>query len=894
MSMELLRLGLQFFAGETKEEEEEVIIPGEEGVTGASGVTGSTPPAYTMPGNTVAAPVVQDFDTWYKANGGMDEAGYYAKYDLDPERDYQNTVNTLNYEYQTSMATYGEQAEKMYQMGLQNSGVSDIFQANAFSSYLGNMNQAAADRITARKRNKAAYNDYVANMRAQHGQYETGIKTEYDTKLNSALTYAMSKYNGYNLQDVLNELAVSGYYTEIVDEIGKRLSGMDATSLQATTETVLAQDIINNISGFTGSDNDLAAAISMYKGMYGEDVIRKAFERAKTIYQNSAEGQDQMVKDLVSSGQASFDPNYSYIPTDENGEQILDENRNATEIGGDGGEGSMNAFIKNVWGIETNPNAEGFDQSAYNRAVKAWEQMKNEYDGKIWSAYEFIVNNIESMGEQNVRDYLKAQGLSDAMVAAAFSKYGTSAPGQAYEDVQTQASVDELVNTWTGSFDPNMSKDEFVTKMITGEDGKVNEDLRANAEAAWEQMNSAYESNYQKAYSALLSAGLNSNSTNGAIQTILNNAGINFDDKMIERLRSSLADTEEIVKKEEEVQNNEASIAEMDKIDKGLNTTRTTQGYLTTYDYMNAYKEVEAYEAENGETEATKAKKAEYREKVLAEANGYLSGDDGYNLNEAGGMLAGLLSQDAVDNWDSMSNDARRRAIISAAKGEVDKKSGLVTASELYSMVSSYVTNRVQEIVDTDNSNVKASGLADAGELVNYINSLGLNKQERQKAIESIRRRMSFRIKGDQINWYGAVEGAEATIKKNNYANGIVTNDSVIKELNKNTNPDVNFAVYDNKLYQKSGESWYEIKPDELQVIGDGHTNTTEQAKGIYDLLVYMLELENKLATDAGYIEGELPTSTTVTGSGSSENGGTKGKGNTQGGRTGDFAVANK
>lgn len=893
MSMELLRLGLQFFAEETKEEEEEVIIPGEEGVTDASSVTGNTSPAYTMPQNTVDAPVAQDFDTWYKANGGMDETGYYAKYDLDPERDYQNTVNTLNYEYQTSMANYGENAEKMYQMGLQNSGVSDIFQANAFSAYLGNMNQAAADRITARKRNKAAFEDYVAGKKTEYGQYESGIKSEYDTKLNSALTYALSKYNGYNLNQILSELGVSGYYTEIVQDVANRLSGMDSTTLKAETESALAQNIINSISGFTGSDADLEAAKSMFGGMFPDDVIAAAFGRAQAIYQNSAAGQDQMVNDLVTSGQESFDPNYSYIPTDENGEQILDDNGNATEIGGDGGEGSMNAFIKNVWGIETDPNAEGFDQSAYNRAVKAWEQMKNEYDGKIWSAYEFIVNNIESMGEQNVKDYLKAQGLSDAMVAAAFSKYGTSAPGQAYEDEQTQASVDKFVNTWTASFDPNMSKEEFVTKMITGEDGKPNEDLRANAEEAWEQMNSAYESNYQKAYSALLSAGLNSNSTNEAIQTILNNAGINFDDKMIERLRSSLADTEETVKKEEEVQNNEASIAEMDKIDKGLNTTQTTQGYLTTYDYMNAYKEVEAYEAENGETEATKAKKAEYREKILAEANGYLSGDDGYNLKEAGDMLTGFLSQSDVDNWDTMSNDARRRAIISAAKGEVSKKSGLVTVSELGAMVSTYVTERVQKIVDTDNSNAKASGLADAGELVNYINSLGLTKQDRTKAMESIRRGMSFRIEGDQINWYGSVKGAEATIQATGKR---VTDEKILSELG-DTAATGTIKMVDGKLYirqtNRSGNTlqWTAFTADSMQIVGDGHTNTAEQRQGIYDLLVYMLELKNKLATDAGYIEGELPTSTTVTVSGTSPK---TGSGPSGGGHTKDFATQNK
>lgn len=426
MSMELLRLGLQFFAGETKEGEDDVIKPGEEGVTGASGVTGSTTPAYTMPQNTVAAPKAQDFDTWYKANGGMDEAGYYAKYDLDPDRDYQNTVNTLNYDYQTSMATYGEQAEKMYQMGLQNSGVSDIFQANAFSSYLGNMNQAAADRITARKRNKAAFNDYVANMRAQHGQYESGINTEYDTKLNSALTFALDRYNGYNLDSVLSELGVAGYYTQVIQAVGDKLSGIDATSLkalQAQTENNLAQSILTAFPNLTEADR--SAVKTMFGGMVPDDALDAAFNRALTTYQSSAAGQEQMVSDLVTSGKDLFDPNYSY--------EVDNEDGTKTTIGG--GEASMNAFIEKVWEIETDPNAVDengkslFDQASYDRAVKAWERMNSTYNEtlnkNISNAYNLIADLPASATDDDLKNAISMSGqtFNDAEIDGAIKRF---------------------------------------------------------------------------------------------------------------------------------------------------------------------------------------------------------------------------------------------------------------------------------------------------------------------------------------------------------------------------------------------------------------------------------------------------------------------------------------
>jgi hypothetical protein len=250
------------------------------------------------------------------------------------------------------------------------------------------------------------------------------------------------------------------------------------------------------------------------------------------------------------------------------------------------------------------------------------------------------------------------------------------------------------------------------------------------------------------------------------------------------------------------------------------------------------------------------------------------SGGDLASIDTAN-ALEGIISKDDIANWKTMSNDQRRRAVLNGAMN-----SGRFTASERNEMISAYVTKRVQEIVDTDNLNTEASGLADAGELVNYINSLGLNEQDRQKAMESICRGMSFRIEGDQINWYGSVKGAEATIGGTSKR---ITDAHLLSTLG-SSNQKGEMKVVGEKIYQCRYESqsksyyWVELTTSNIKITGDGHTNTSEQTNGIYELLVYMLDPNTGKVTPGG----DSTSENFIT------------DGNQGGGRTKDFSTTNK
>ena len=834
MSMKLLRLGLQFFAGGTKEEEDEVIIPGEEGVTGASGVTGSTTPAYTMPQNTVAAPKAQDFDTWYKANGGMDEAGYYAKYDLDPDRDYQNTVNTLNYDYQTSMATYGEQAEKLYQMGLQNSGVSDIFQANAFSSYLGNMNQAAANRITARKRNKAAFNDYVANMRAQHGQYESGINTEYDTKLNSALAFALDRYNGYNLNSVLSELGVAGYYTEVIQAVGDKLSGIDATSLaslQAQTENNLAQSILTAFPNLTEADK--SAVKNMFGGMVPDDALNAAFNRAKTTYQNSKAGQDATLNGYIDQYYGGYDGT----------------NIDSIDLSGIENE-DMQTKVK-----------EGIKQKFTNTVAEIYNIIKNNYTPENAAALKLDIKNTYP-GK-----------YTDAEIDEAFTQaknvYNNSAVGQ-------EASVDELVNSYGAQFDPNYSyigldpNDNQIKIGGDGGNGSMNafienvmgiitnpKDLEFDQAAydravkAWEQMNSTYNStlrnNILNAYGLI--ADLPASATDDDLKSVISMSGQTFNDAEIDGAIKRFRDINDLSRKIE------ASAIE-DAVDAAVEDTETKfseKGTDYTFkDINNAFAEVDSIEATYGKSDNTKSARNNYSSKGAKLVEDFMNGNkDIDDVAAVKKYLEGFLSSDNLTNWDSLDDEGKRKAIVEAAVGAADK----IGEASKKKIIDEYVEWKTKDILDFDKNNAGETALANAGALVSYVKSLGLMNGENKEIINSIIDELEIKYDGTFLKWKGDGEASLGSSYPTE-----VKDESLIQTLNSIRPEGYHLISYNNKLYQADGNTWREVTPDNVRITLDWHTNTDEERKGTYDLLVVLLE--------SGYVQGELPSSTTIKPSG--------------------------
>lgn len=218
---------------------------------------------------TITSPNDVSEDKYKTDNKMLGESDWYSSQGLDPERDYQNTVNMLNYEYQTSMATYGQNAENLYQMGLQNSGVSDIFQSNAFSTYLANMNAAAAAKIAAQKQNKALYNVYTEDWKNQRNNVVSSAAEWVSSEMSRGNTDVEKLKNQakqiYNLSD--EEIS---RISDIIDISSEKASGEILNRLKAFFTDVYGD--------YSGSEEEKTAAKNYFKNIFSEDAITRAFE----------------------------------------------------------------------------------------------------------------------------------------------------------------------------------------------------------------------------------------------------------------------------------------------------------------------------------------------------------------------------------------------------------------------------------------------------------------------------------------------------------------------------------------------------------------------------------------------------------------------------------------
>jgi hypothetical protein len=139
-------------------------------------------------------------------------------------------------------------------MGLQNSGVSDIFQANAFSSYLANMNNAANARIAANKQNKALYGTYVAQ---KQGDYNAYIQN-WQTTVNDAVTaikqsgVLTSENTDEEIRAALEAYGVTNAPNELVAQVKTKLKNIE--DLEGSVNKNLATNAIETI------DQDLIEA----------------------------------------------------------------------------------------------------------------------------------------------------------------------------------------------------------------------------------------------------------------------------------------------------------------------------------------------------------------------------------------------------------------------------------------------------------------------------------------------------------------------------------------------------------------------------------------------------------------------------------------------------------
>lgn len=184
------------------------------GVTGGgstgSGTSESEIP-YTVPGMSYV-PLI--------SGGKKDNSTWLSEQGVDFDKEYAEGKAALDYDYMTSMATYGQRAEELYQMGLSGSGVSDIYQLGAFSEHIQAQNDLRLAIIDKKKQYSKLYNDYS-------NEWDRNYKTDYGNAYNTGL----SMYTGQNIDAVSQQLTSQGYDASIVEQVVSSLSAIDPATL---------------------------------------------------------------------------------------------------------------------------------------------------------------------------------------------------------------------------------------------------------------------------------------------------------------------------------------------------------------------------------------------------------------------------------------------------------------------------------------------------------------------------------------------------------------------------------------------------------------------------------------------------------------------------------------
>lgn len=198
---------------------------------------------------------------------------WQSAYSVNPAEEYKYAQAQLDYEFKTWMSDYGARAEQLYQMGLSNSGVSDVFGANAYSAYIQSSMELKREQIKLEQDNKKNYQAYLDEL-----------ETAANTRISSAFTSYMSAYTPENAQMIYNGLIGQGMSAEEAAKTIRRLdeyynktpedSRPDAVAANAKVDEAVTWLNSNYAYGMT--DDELS---KMLTSTYGAEVAQAALAK---------------------------------------------------------------------------------------------------------------------------------------------------------------------------------------------------------------------------------------------------------------------------------------------------------------------------------------------------------------------------------------------------------------------------------------------------------------------------------------------------------------------------------------------------------------------------------------------------------------------------------------
>lgn len=712
-----------------------------------------------------------------------------ATYGADTETDFQNAKAQLEYEMATWAANYGANAEKLYQMGLSNSGVSDIFGANAYAAYVGAMNQLYLEKIRLDRENIDLYEQYS-------NKYEADLASKTETRnknITNAYAYGLGIYDGSNLDAVKTMMLNAGYEADVVDEAVARLAAVDPSMIPTLREQQAT------------SDTKVSTAYNGYKGSYHPGM--KGTIEADLKAQNFS-------ADEIARVIGQLDDYYNNLPEEQRPDVIAKANADAS-FEERVVSGYSSVLSKGNYNGENGDDVKiqltnlGYTEEEAAEIVARLDKLDKSLfkNQDVMDAYNLLIESIPDFtGSAEQRTHFEqlmaTNNITDEDVIS--KAWGLALTGMLANE--TEAGDDKIV--------------AMFNEIISGENG-----WSASQEAALRQqlgVNKWTEDEINTLVGYLNDyANVQSETVKAETETVVSDA-VNND---INNLNAVVSGSPESV-----------VISDLAQAFKDYKLAHA-KGEISDADF-EAYAKATGSAAISTFKWALEAKPDGTAERLLdASVLEQLNIDPAELEGLSESEQAAYVEQEIMDK----AAELHKSGMISSEEYIAFVKDDWLK-SELEKIIAD----------DSKAGNLKAIGLRDAGAVVADIMSWkdngAMNEDEYQELLGYVVDTMKFKLndKG-QISWYDTVKGAEATVKAQPgarvYDEKLLNALSVATETVKEYNQTI--ALNDGKLYvlhQISGQIapvWSEVSG--LRISGDGVSNSEAQKAGIYEILVYLL-----------------------------------------------------
>lgn len=325
---------------------------------------------------------------------------WQSAYSIDPTVEYQNAQAQLDYEFKTWMSDYGARAEQLYQMGLSNSGVSDIYGANAYTAYVQASMDLKRAEIAQQAENKRAYQKYFDGIETQQSAVTSAAFNSYAGSYTpdqaAAISTALVAAMGLTTEQAESVIAqLNSYYNSLpedqrpdvvasnakVNEAFQSLAGSYATD----SSTDKDQRIRDMYAAMGWSQSEIDKLINMLNGFAGVSgsAVNPAIQEAYLSYVGSYEKNmaNTITADLQNLGWSDEDISTLI--------GMLDKAVDAQT------ESLIDKEIKDLQGgAEVDPLAKSFDQIVSGVSRKRIEMSTGDISSSQFNRYLSAASNL--------------------------------------------------------------------------------------------------------------------------------------------------------------------------------------------------------------------------------------------------------------------------------------------------------------------------------------------------------------------------------------------------------------------------------------------------------------------------------------------------------------------